>query len=98
MLGFQHYKAYNMLALMLDPHYKRLGVVIQYVSKNRVLQIVGEYDKLVLLPLLVCAYKFFNLVDASERVHSVAFGSSQFTSLYDFMDINDDLTLSMVKE
>jgi hypothetical protein len=98
MLGFQHYKAHNMLAMMLDPHYKGLGVVIQYVGKNRTFQIVGEYDKLVLFLLLVCAYKFFNLVDASERIHSVASRSSQLTSLYDLMDSNDDLALSMVKE
>jgi hypothetical protein len=43
---------------------------------------------------LICAYKFFNLVDASERIHSVAVESSQFTSLYDLMDSNDDLALS----
>jgi hypothetical protein len=79
-------------------HYKRLGVVIQFVGKNKVLQIVDEYDKLVLFPLLVSAYKFFNLVDASERVHGVASGSSQFINLYDLMDINDDLALSMMKE
>jgi hypothetical protein len=72
MFGFQHYKAHIMLAMMLDPHYKGLGVVIQYVGKDIVLQIVGEYDKLVLFPFLVCAYKFFNLINASERVHSVA--------------------------
>jgi hypothetical protein len=45
MLGFQHYTAHNMLAMMLDLHYKGLGVVIQYVCKNRAFQIVGEYDK-----------------------------------------------------
>jgi hypothetical protein len=54
MLGFQHYKAHNMLAMMLDPHYKGLGVVIQYVGKNRAFQIVGEYDKLVFSPSYLC--------------------------------------------
>jgi hypothetical protein len=58
MFGFPHYKAHIMLDMMLDPHYKGLGVVIQYVGKNKVLQIVGEYDKLVLFPFLVCAPSF----------------------------------------
>jgi hypothetical protein len=58
MLGFQHYKAHNMLAMMLDPHYKGLGVVIQYVGKNRAFQIVGEYDKLVFSPFLFVHISF----------------------------------------
>ncbi len=37
-------KAHNMLALMLDPHFKGLRLVIQYVSKEKTLQIVGDYD------------------------------------------------------
>jgi len=47
-----------MLAIMLDPHYKGLGVVIQYVGKNRAFQIVGEYDKLVLFALLFVHISF----------------------------------------
>jgi hypothetical protein len=33
------------LAMMLNPCYKSLGFVIQYVDKERVLHIVDEYDK-----------------------------------------------------
>jgi hypothetical protein len=43
-LSFQPYKIHNMLALMLNPQYKGLGLVIQYVGKEQAFQILGEYD------------------------------------------------------
>jgi hypothetical protein len=30
-------KAHKMLAMMLDPHYKGLGIIIQFVGKERAL-------------------------------------------------------------
>jgi len=44
LLSFQPCKIHNMLALMLDPQYKGLGLVIQYVGKEQAFQILGEYD------------------------------------------------------
>ncbi len=44
LLSFQPYKIHNMLALMLDPQYKGLGLAIQYVGKEQVFQFLGEYD------------------------------------------------------
>jgi len=87
-----------MLAMMLGPHYKGLGLVIQYVGKERVLQILGEYDRAILFSLLVCAYKFLNPTNVSGRVLNFALESSQSTSLYDFMETNEDMTLLVVKE
>ncbi len=51
-----------------------------------------------MFPLLVCAYKFLNPTNVSERVSNFALESSQFTSLYDLMEIDEDMALSMVKE
>jgi hypothetical protein len=45
MIYFQTYKVHNMLAMMLNPCYKSLGLVIQYVSKETTFQIVSEHDK-----------------------------------------------------
>jgi hypothetical protein len=89
-----------MLVMMLGPHYKGLGLglVIQYVGKERVLQILGEYDRAILFLLLVCAYKFLNPTNVTERVLNFALESSQSTSLYDFMETNEDMTLLVVKE
>jgi hypothetical protein len=37
MLSFQKPKTHNMLCIMLNPHYKDLGLVIQFVGKERAL-------------------------------------------------------------
>ena len=44
---------YIMLSLMLDPMYKGLQVIIDYVGREKAMHIVAEYDQLVLVPLLV---------------------------------------------
>jgi hypothetical protein len=67
--------------------------VIQYVDKERALHIVNEYDRQVLFPLLVWAYKFLNPTHASERTLSFTFQSSQSTSLHDLMETNGDMVL-----
>jgi hypothetical protein len=87
-----------MLAMMLNLRYKGLGLVIQNVGNERAFQIPGEYDRLTLLPLLVCAYKFLNPTNVSEKVPNFALESSQSKSLYDLMEIDEDMALSVVKE
>jgi hypothetical protein len=67
MLGFQPHKVHSMLVHMLDPRYKGLRLVIDFVDKEQTLQITGTYDKQVLFLLLVCAYKVLNLSDTCER-------------------------------
>ncbi|KAG0584835.1 hypothetical protein M758_3G242300 [Ceratodon purpureus] len=54
---FSRQSAHNMLALMLDPRFKGLGLVRDYVGPEKVVGIVFEYDNLVLLPLLMQCYK-----------------------------------------
>jgi len=80
MLHFQSHKVHNMLTMMLDPRYKGLGLVIQNVGKGRAFQIASEYDRAILFLLLVCAYKFLNPINVSERVPNFASESSQSTS------------------
>jgi hypothetical protein len=66
MLGFQPHKAHSMLAHMLDPRFKGLGLVINYIGKERTFQITGEYDKQALFLFLICAYKLLNPCDTCE--------------------------------
>jgi hypothetical protein len=86
MLSFQPHKAHNMLAMVLNPHYKGFELVILYVGKEMALQIVDEYDKKVLFPLLVYAFKFFHPTHASEKAFRSTSQISQSTSLYDLMN------------
>jgi hypothetical protein len=80
-----------MLTMMLDPRYKGLGLVIQNVGKEKAFQIASEYDRAILFPLLVCAYKFLNPTNVSERIPNFALESSQSTSFYDLMEIDEDM-------
>ncbi len=54
-------KAHNMLALMLNLHFKSLDVVKHFVKKAKVIQMVVKYDNKSLMPLLVVAFKIQNL-------------------------------------
>ncbi len=98
LLGFQPRKVHNMLALMFDPWYKGLGLVIDYIGKKWALQIVREYDRQVLFMFLVCAYKVLNPSNTCERaLGSFTSQNSQTISLYDCMDMNEDMALLAVK-
>jgi hypothetical protein len=46
------------MCMMLNPCYKGLGLVIQFVSKEITLKIANECDHQILLPLLIFAYNF----------------------------------------
>ncbi len=98
MASFQKAKAHNMLAMILDLRFKELGLVIQYVSKERTLHIAGEYDHQVLFPFLICAYKYLNPSDVSVGVLSFASQSIEPTSLYDLIEIDEKMALLMVKK
>jgi hypothetical protein len=56
-----------MLVMILNPHRKGLGLVIQCVSKEQALSIIGEYDQQILFLLLVCAYTFMNPTKVNEK-------------------------------
>jgi hypothetical protein len=58
----------------VKPHYKGFMLVIQYVGKERAFQIAGEYDRAIFFPLFVCAYKFLNPINVSERIPNFAIG------------------------
>ncbi len=84
---------------MLDPWYKGLGLVINYVGKERTLWIARKYDRQVLFPLLVYAYKVLNPNDTCESApNSFTSQNSQTISLYDCMDRDEDMVLLVVKE
>jgi hypothetical protein len=59
-LQFVADQAHNMLSLMLDPRFKGLEYVIDYVGVAKAKQVVEEYDKKILIPYLVKVHKFMN--------------------------------------
>ncbi len=87
-----------MLAIVWDPHYKGLGLVIQFVGKERPLQTTCEYDCQTLFPFLIVAYNFLNPNDVGAQVPSFASQSTKTTSLYDLIEINEGMTTLVVKK
>jgi hypothetical protein len=84
---------------MLDPCFKGLGLVIQYVGKEKTTLIAGEYDIYVLFLLLVHAYRILNPSITSETI--VASTSTNYEvnnfgvgALYDLMEIDEEMPLS----
>jgi hypothetical protein len=53
-------KAHNMLALMLDLHFKCLGVVKTFVGWEKIMEIVVKYDIKFLMLLLVTTFHLQN--------------------------------------
>ncbi len=87
-----------MLCMMLNPCYKGLGLVIQFVGKERALQIASEYDCQFFLPLLLSTYNFLNPNDTSVGASSFTFYSVEFTNLYDLMEINEEMASLVEKK
>ncbi len=69
MISFQKTKV-HMLAILLNPCYKGLKLVIQFVNKEKTLQIANEYDEQALFSLIVFACNFVNPYDACAKVPS----------------------------
>jgi hypothetical protein len=46
--------------MILNPNYKGLGLAIQFLGKERALQIASENNHQVMLPFLIFAYNFLN--------------------------------------
>ena len=63
-LQFVADRAHNMLSLMLDPRFKGLEYVIQYVGVAVAKQVVEDYDRKILIPYLVKVHKFLNPGDS----------------------------------
>jgi hypothetical protein len=57
MHGFFFLKGHNMLAIMLNPKYKNICLVIIYSGHEATTTLVVDYDKQLLLPLLLEVYK-----------------------------------------
>ncbi len=53
---FDEKKTHNMLALMLDPRFKNLCLVLFFIDCNQRVTIVEQYDTMSLYPMLMKCY------------------------------------------
>ncbi len=58
--GSQH--VYNMFTLMLDPRFKSLRVVENYVGHGACIHLATKYDANVVIPLLMTMFEVLNVI------------------------------------
>jgi hypothetical protein len=78
---FNRDKSHNMMAIMLDPRYKGLQSISKFVGPQLTKAIVAQYDKKVLLPLLLKAHAHLNpkaVVEESDAGSSHLLEVDQF--------------------
>jgi len=86
-------KAHNMLAIMLDLHFKNMKVIWDFVGNSLALQVVAEYDVKIVYPLLVQTYFHLNLMKAI--VELVVFKDDD--NFFGQNIYNDDAIMSTVR-
>ncbi len=72
--------------------------MIQYVGKEKALQILTNIIDIYNSHSLFVHTSFFNSTNPNERMLNFTSQSSQSTSLYNLMEIDGDMALSLVKE
>jgi len=59
--SFSRERAHNMVVLMLDPHFKGMDCIMDYIGNNQAAILMQQYDELVVMPLLKVLMRFLNL-------------------------------------
>ncbi len=60
LIAYDPHQVHNMFALMLDPHFKFLRVLKNYVGWGNVICLVTKYDAKVVIPLLMIIFYVLN--------------------------------------
>jgi hypothetical protein len=83
-----------MLTMMLNAIYKGLWLVIQYVDKER-----GLFKLQVNIrnKCRLCIQVFKNTIKVNEKAPNFTSQTIEFTSLYDLMETNVNMTPSVMK-
>jgi hypothetical protein len=58
-------KAHNMLVIMLEPHFKNMKIICDFMGDTLVVQIVAKYDIDILCVFLVQVFFYLNLIETS---------------------------------
>jgi hypothetical protein len=65
-----------MLVLMLDPRFRSLKVVENYVGRGACICLVAEYDINAIIPLLMIVFEVLNYIVQACVIKVVGFGDS----------------------
>ncbi len=70
-LNFEERKAHNMLSLMLDPKFKNFHLVSSFVGQEEDVNIVDEYDRRTLYPMLLKCYHHLQWWEKHEAMFPI---------------------------
>jgi hypothetical protein len=62
--SFSWERAHNMVVLMLDPRFKGMDCIMDYIDRDQLAILLQQYDELVVMPLLKVVMEFLNLYQA----------------------------------
>jgi hypothetical protein len=68
---FDARQAHNMMAFMLDPHFKALCIVENLVGHKNAIRLTFEYDFKVVVPLLMVCFDWLNHVANTSVIASI---------------------------
>ncbi len=75
---FDPHNVHNMVAIMLDPHFKSLRIVENYVSHGgSIFCLAYEYDAKAVIPLLMACFDLLNPISLSCAI-TIDVPNSQF--------------------
>jgi len=58
--SFSWERAHNMVVLMLDPRFKGMDCIMDYIGRDQPAILLQQYDELVVMPLLKVVMRFLN--------------------------------------
>ncbi len=64
--SFSWERAHNMVVLMLDPRFKGMDCIMDYIGKDQLAILLQQYDELVVMPLLKVVMGFLNPYQATS--------------------------------
>jgi hypothetical protein len=71
MMAFDSHQVHNMLTLILDPYYKSLQIVENYVGFGNTIYFAFKYDLKEIIPLLMTIFERLNLSIQVKVVASI---------------------------
>ncbi len=66
--SFSRERAHNIVVLMLDPRFKGIDCIMDYIGRDQAAILVQQYDELIVMPLLKVVMGFLNPDQATSSI------------------------------
>lgn len=86
-----------MLALMLDPRYKGLKLVSNYVERGHAIRVVLDYNELSILPLLMIYFKWLNRALCNWASQNTSTDDVEDNNMFGVGASDEESSLALIK-